>query len=86
MLNHTMSKRIIATHQFNKARGVHNVSLDADVIRKLIQQGLSDEEIANNMGMDVDTVYRYKQLTGISDLFKNVDYSISWEMKEVKDE
>jgi len=82
VLTHTMAQRMAATIQFNKARGVHQVDLDADVVRALIQQGMSDEEVASKLGMELDSVHRYKQLTGIADLFKNVQYSTAWEMEE----
>lgn len=85
-LNHDMKQRMAATVQFNKARGVHQVDLDADVIRALIEQGMSEDEICVHLGIDVDTVHRYKQLTGIAELFKNAEYSMSWEMTEVPDE
>jgi ParB-like chromosome segregation protein Spo0J len=78
VLDHDISKRMAATIQFNKARGVHQVDLDAEVIRSLIQQGLSEEEISVHLGMDIDTIHRYKQLTGIAELFKNTQYSMSW--------
>ena len=82
ILKHDITKRMIATEQFNKARGIHRVEMDAELIRKLIEQGLSDEEIAINLGIDTETVYRYKQLTGIAEIFKNIDYSLSWEIKD----
>lgn len=82
ILKHNITKRMIATSQFNKARGVHQVDLDAELIRKLIEQGLTDEDISIHLGIDIDTVYRYKQLTGIAALFKNVEYSMSWEMND----
>jgi ParB-like chromosome segregation protein Spo0J len=85
VLDHDIKKRMAATVQFNKARGVHQVDLDADVIRALIEQGMSEDEICAHLGIDEDTVHRYKQLTGIAELFKNADYSMSWEMKDVKD-
>lgn len=82
ILDHDIIKRMFATVQFNKARGVHQVDLDADVIRKLIEQGLSDEEVSKHLGIDQDTVFRYKQLTGVAELFKNQSYSQSWEIIE----
>ena len=80
VLKHDLAKRMIATMQFNKARGVHQIDMDADLIRGLIGQGLSDEEIADKLEITLDTVHRYKQLTGIAELFKNAQYSTSWEM------
>jgi ParB-like chromosome segregation protein Spo0J len=79
-LPHTMAKRMAATVQFNNARGFHQVDLDADVVRALIQQGMSEEEVAEKLGLDLDSVHRYKQLTGIASLFANVQYSTAWEM------
>jgi len=86
VLQHDITRRMAATWQFNKARGVHQVDLDADLIRALIQQGVGEDEIATRLGIDLDTVLRYKQLTGIAELFKNASYSMSWEMTEVPNE
>jgi len=82
VLNHNITKRMAATVQFNKARGVHQVDLDADVVRAMIEQGLSEDEISQRLGIDLETVHRYKQITGVAELFKNVEYSRSWEMVE----
>lgn len=77
--------RMIATMQFNKARGVHQVDLDADIIKSLIQQGMSEIDICNHLKIDLETVMRYKSLTGIADLFKNQTYSTSWSMIQNED-
>lgn len=77
------SERLAATWQFNKARGGHQVDLDADLIRALIEQDVDENEICKRLGIDLDTVHRYKQLTGIAELFKNAEYSMAWEMVEV---
>lgn len=81
VLDKTMAERMTATVQFNKARGVHQVDLDADIIRALLQQGMTEDEISNHLKIDSDTIFRYKQVTGIASLFANVDYSMSWEMR-----
>ena len=82
ILPHDISKRLVATVQFNKARGIHQVDLDADLIRNLVEQGLSDEEISIHLGLDLDTIARYKSLTGIAALFAKAEYSPAWEMEE----
>jgi len=84
VLAHDASQRMIATVQFNKARGVHQVDLDADVIRSLLEQGMSELDVSIHLGIDLDTIHRYKQLTGIAELFKNAQYSLSWNMEEVE--
>jgi ParB-like chromosome segregation protein Spo0J len=77
----TAAQRLIATWLFNKARGFHQVDLDADLIRMLADQGMSDKEITM-LGIDEDTIHRYKQLTGIAELFKGAQYSMAWHMEE----
>jgi ParB-like chromosome segregation protein Spo0J len=86
VLEHDISKRMAATWQFNKARGVHQVDMDADLIRALIEQGVPEDEIAQRLGIDLDTIFRYKQMTGIAELFKGSQYSMSWEITEVSDD
>lgn len=82
VLDHGISQRMAATIQFNKARGVHEIDGDADIVKSLSEQGLSDADICKHLGLDAETVLRYKQLTGILDLFKNVEYSQAWEIVE----
>ena len=84
VLDHDVSKRMAATWQFNKARGVHQVDMDADLIRALIQQGMPEDEITVHLGIDIDTVYRYKQITGFAELFAKQQYSMAWEVIDDK--
>lgn len=85
VLEHDVAKRMAATVQFNRARGVHQVELMGDLVRKLSEQGMEDEDIAKHLGMEYEEVYRLKQITGIAELFKNQPYSKSWEMVEVEE-
>src|SRR5690606_20093346 len=86
VLEHTMAERLTATMQFNRARGVHQVDLDAEVVRALLEQGLDEEQIATKLGMELDAVHRYKQVTGVAELFKSAEYSIAWEMVDEEEE
>lgn len=85
VLEHDISQRMAATVQFNRARGVHQVELMGDLVRALVEQGVSDDDIAQRLGMELEEVFRLKQITGIADLFKNQVYSRAWEMTEVAD-
>ena len=85
VLKHDIKKRMAATIQFNRARGVHQVELMGDLVQALAEQGMADEEISKHLGMELEEVYRLKQITGIAELFKNQTYSKSWEMVEVGD-
>jgi ParB-like chromosome segregation protein Spo0J len=83
ILDHDITKRMEATVQFNRARGVHQVELMGDLVQALVEQGVPDEEIAQKLGMEIEEVFRLKQITGIAELFKNQIYSKTWEMREV---
>ncbi len=83
VLEHDITKRMEATVQFNRARGVHQVELMGDLVQALVEQGVDDMEIAQKLGMEIEEVYRLKQITGIAELFKNQIYSKSWVMVEV---
>lgn len=86
VLEHDITKRMEATVQFNRARGVHQVELMGDLVQALVEQGVPDEEIAQKLGMEIEEVFRLKQITGIAELFKNQIYSKAWEMVEVADD
>lgn len=85
VLDQTPAQRMAATVQFNRARGVHQVDLMGDLVRALFEQGQDDEAIAKHLGMELEEVFRLKQVTGIAELFKNQTYSRAWEMQEVRD-
>jgi ParB-like chromosome segregation protein Spo0J len=85
VLAHDITKRMVATVQFNKARGVHQVDVDAELVRSLVGQGLADEEIASRLGMELESVHRYKQITGVAELFRNATFSRSWGIVEMED-
>lgn len=84
VLEHNIAQRMEATVQFNRARGVHQVELMGDLVAALAKQGVTDDEIALKLGMELEEVLRLKQVTGIAELFKNQQFSYSWEMVEVE--
>lgn len=71
--------RMAATIRHNRARGVHGVIPMADIVANLIKQGWTDTEVAQELGMDADEVLRFKQNLGLPELFKNHEFSASWE-------
>lgn len=83
VLEQDIAQRLAATVQFNRARGVHQVDLMGDLVKSLFEQGQDDEEIAKQLGMEVEEVFRLKQVTGIAEIFRNQQHSRAWEMREV---
>lgn len=71
--------RMAATIRHNRARGVHGIMPMMDVVATLIRQGWTDSDICKELGMEPDEVLRFKQGTGLPELFKCQEYSRSWE-------
>lgn len=63
----------------NRARGSHDVDLMSNIVAELTEMGKSNQWIMKHLGMDADEVIRLKQITGLAALFKDRDYSNSWD-------
>lgn len=81
ILNHSMEKRLAATVQFNKARGVHKIDLNAELVKKMISLGMEDIEICKQLGIDADEFLRLKRNVKIAEIYKDIEFSKSWESK-----
>ncbi|EFS7178411.1 ParB N-terminal domain-containing protein [Escherichia coli] len=73
--------RITATIRHNRARGKHQITSMSDIVRDLSRLGLSDERICTELGMDQDEVLRLKQISGLTELFQDEDFSPAWTVK-----
>lgn len=74
-----IGERMASTIRHNRARGTHNIDLMSNIVAELVEMGKSDTWIAKHLGMDVDELLRLKQITGLAALFKNREFSRSWE-------
>lgn len=71
--------RIASTIRHNRARGKHVVGSMSDIVLELSRRNWSEKKIAKNLGMEPDEVLRLKQITGLTELFKDKDFSEAWE-------
>ena len=79
-INKALGERMASTIRHNRARGSHNVDLMSNIVAELIEMGKSDAWICKNIGMSADEVLRLKQITGLASLFKDEEFSRSWEV------
>lgn len=70
-----ISNRMASTIRHNRARGSHSIELMSNIVSELTKSGMSDAWILKNIGMDADELLRLKQLSGLSELFKNKPYT-----------
>lgn len=73
-----IKQRMASTVRHNRARGVHKVDLQADMVVDLLKKGWNDNNISKELGMTLEEVLRLKQQTGIAELFKDRTHSKSW--------
>jgi hypothetical protein len=74
--------RIASTIRHNRARGKHQVDAMSEIILELKNRNWKNERIARELGMDEDEILRLCQITGLQDIFKDDDFSKSWESSD----
>ncbi|EPI8363349.1 ParB/RepB/Spo0J family partition protein [Escherichia coli] len=75
------AERIAATIRHNRARGKHQITSMSDIVRDLSRLGWSDDRIGTELGMDQDEVLRLKQISGLTELFLEEDFSDAWTVR-----
>ena len=79
VINKPIEERMASTIRHNRARGSHNIDLMSNIVAELVEMGKSNDWISKHLGMDPDEIIRLKQITGLADLFKDEEFSKSWE-------
>lgn len=79
VLDKEMGDRMASTIRHNRARGSHNIELMSTIVSELVEMGKGDRWICKHIGMSADELLRLKQITGVAALFKNEDFSKSWD-------
>jgi len=77
-----IGERMASTIRHNRARGSHNIDLMSNIVAELVEMGKSDNWISKHLGMSKDEILRLKQVTGLAALFKNQEFSRSWEVEQ----
>lgn len=75
------ASRIAATIRHNRAVGKHQITSMSDIVRDLSRLGWTDERIGTELGMDQDEVLRLKQISGLTELFQEENFSPSWTVR-----
>lgn len=75
--------RIASTIRHNRARGKHQIDAMSEIILELKNRNWKNERIARELGMDEDEILRLCQITGLQDIFKDDDFSKSWESSDI---
>lgn len=86
VIDKPIAERMASTIRHNRARGSHSVDLMSNIIRELHDLGRSDAWISRHLGMDQDEILRLKQITGLAELFRDVEFGQAWRPVEMEEE
>lgn len=78
--------RIASTIRHNRARGKHRIDAMSEIVVELKRRNWSNERVGKELGMDPDEVLRLCQMTGLSELFSDDDFSRSWVVEGVPED
>ena len=76
-----VNDRMASTIRHNRARGKHTIQGMSNMVFEMLDNGWTDENICNELGMEAEELLRLKHITGFSKLFKNIKYQKAWEIK-----
>lgn len=78
VIDKPLADRMASTVRHNRARGRHTVSGMSTLVFGMLDSGMSDEDVCNELGMEPEELLRLKHITGFSKLFADSDYRRAW--------
>lgn len=85
VIDKPISDRMASTIRHNRARGKHEVELQASLVG-VLKDGWDEIKIMKELGMTLEEVQRLIGLKGIASEIKGVPYSIERQIKEVEED
>jgi ParB-like chromosome segregation protein Spo0J len=81
VIDKEINDRMASTVRHNRARGKHSVKGMSSMVFTMLDNGWTDAEICNELGMEPEELLRLKHITGFSKLFADAEYSQAWVAK-----
>lgn len=82
VLEKDINERMASTIRHNRARGKHSVDGMANLVFKMLENGMTDADICNELGLEPEELLKLKHITGFSKLYKDVTFSPAWVTNE----
>jgi ParB-like chromosome segregation protein Spo0J len=79
VIDKAINDRMASTVRHNRARGKHSVDGMADMVFAMLDNGMDDAGICNELGLSPEELTRLKHVTGFSKLFENAEYRRAWQ-------
>lgn len=84
--NEGKNERMASTIRHNRARGKHTVNAMSEIVLELKNRNWKNARIAKQLGMDEEEILRLCQISGLEDIFKDTDFSRSWNIEDSEDD
>ena len=81
VIDKNVNERMASTVRHNRARGKHQVNGMAGILFAMLDNGMNDESICGELGLEAEELIRLKYVTGFAKLFEDVEYKQSWETR-----
>jgi len=78
-----LAGRMASTIRHNRARGKHSIAGMSQVVFGMLDQGLTDERICAELGLEADELLRLKHITGFARLFADAEYGKAWQTRRM---
>lgn len=78
-----LGDRMVSTIRHNRARGKHNVDSMSEIVVELKRRNWTDDKICRSLGMQADEVLRLCQISGLTEMFKDADFSRAWDVGDL---
>jgi ParB-like chromosome segregation protein Spo0J len=81
VIDKSLADRMASTVRHNRARGKHSVDGMASMVFKMLEEGMTDAEVCNELGMEPEELLRLKHITGFAKLYEDADYRNAWQTR-----
>jgi ParB-like chromosome segregation protein Spo0J len=78
VIDKPINDRMASTVRHNRARGKHSVAGMGSMIFEMLNGGMTDAEVCNELGLEAEEMARLKHVTGFSKLFESAEYRQAW--------
>jgi len=82
VIEKSLAERMAATVRHNRARGVHSIDGMSNLVFQMLEEGHSDNDVCNELGLDAEELLKLKHITGFSKLFEDAEYRKAWETEK----
>lgn len=72
----------LSTIRHNRARGTHGVLKMADIVRSILESGITEGELMQRLGMEKEEVVRLNNRAGMPEQIGNSDFGKAWVPKK----